>query len=197
KGDGMIGNIYSMGLALQALGATAKFYAPREWDCAQAFSMVYSHDYHQPTAIAQVLPALVGRSYLDAADLDCAIGASMSPSLQLPLSPKLAPIIEVHYSIINKLQGRHFSYTTSVRVPHGSTLLKVLQAAAEEEPDVFSFQTEQTSWGLMVVSIHGLAANPSDKTYWQFLSGEDALQEGVGTYKPRDREHIQAVFSTY
>ncbi|XP_010191905.1 PREDICTED: gastric intrinsic factor-like [Mesitornis unicolor] len=183
KGDGMIGNIYSMGLALQALGATAKFYAPREWDCAQAFSMVYSHDYHQPTAIAQVLPALVGRSYLDAADLDCAIGAT--------------PIIEVHYSIINKLQGRHFSYTTSVRVPHGSTLLKVLQAAAEEEPDVFSFQTEQTSWGLMVVSIHGLAANPSDKTYWQFLSGEDALQEGVGTYKPRDREHIQAVFSTY
>lgn len=41
-----------------------------------------------------------------------------------------------------------------------------------------SFQTEQTSWGPMVVSIHGLAANPEDRTYWQFLSGEDALQEG-------------------
>lgn len=48
------------------------------------------------------------------------------------------------------------------------------------EPTRFSgsFQTEQTSWGPMVVSIHGLAANPDDKTYWKFLSGTDALQEG-------------------
>ncbi|NXT44850.1 IF factor, partial [Pelecanoides urinatrix] len=204
KGDGMIGNIYSMGLALQALVATGKFYAPREWDCAQAFSVVYSHDYQQPMAIAQVLPALVGRSYLEAAGLDCAASASVSPSLQLSLSPELeettgvhrAPIT-VHYSIINKLQGKHFTYTTSVRVPAGSTLLEVLQVAAAEKPDIFSFQTKQTSWGPMVVSIHGLAANPADRTYWQFLSGGDALQEGVGTYKPQDGEHVQAVFSTY
>ncbi|NXX62968.1 IF factor, partial [Scopus umbretta] len=203
KGNGMIGNIYSMGLALQALGATGKFYAPRKWDCAQAFSVVYGHDYRQPMAIAQVLPALVGRSYLEAAGLDCAASTGVSPSLQTSLSPTLgthgvhrAPIT-VHYSITNKLQGRHFSYTTSVQVPGGSTLLEVLQAAAAEKPGVFSFQTEQTSWGPMVVSIHGLAANPDDRTYWQFLSGGDALQEGVGTYKPQDGEHIQAVFSTY
>ncbi|XP_059681989.1 cobalamin binding intrinsic factor [Gavia stellata] len=203
KGDGMIGNIYSMGLALQALGATGKFYAPREWDCAQAFSVVYNHDYRQPMAIAQVLPALVGRSYLEAADLDCTRSSGISPSLQ-SLSPKLestgvhrAARITVQYSIINKLQGGHFSYTTSVQVPGGSTLLKVLQAAEKEKPDIFSFQTEQTSWGPMVVSIHGLAANPDDRTYWQFLSGRDALQEGVGTYKPQDGEQIQAVFSTY
>ncbi|NXQ79344.1 IF factor, partial [Nyctibius grandis] len=183
--DGMIGNIYDMGLALQALGATEEFYAPRVWDCAQAFSVVYSHDYRQPMAIAQVLPALVGRSYLDAAGLDCAASARTSPSLQPSLSPKLgttgahrAAPITVHYSIINKLQGRHFSYTTSVQVPGGSTLLKVLQAAEKEKPDIFSFQTKQTSWGPMVVSIHGLAANAEDRTYWQFLSGGEALQEG-------------------
>ncbi|KAM6322028.1 cobalamin binding intrinsic factor [Podargus strigoides] len=223
KGNGVIGNIYSMGLALQVLGATRQFYAPREWDCTQAFSVVYSHDYHQPMAIAQVLPALVGRSYLDVTGLDCT-----SPSLQLTPSPKLgttrvhrgrvAPtqspphpqdrhslcpsplpgaLISVHYSIINKLQGKHFNYTTLVHVPDGSTLLKVLQAAEKKQPDVFSFQTEPTSWGPMVVSIHGLAANTNDRTYWQFLSGSDALQQGVGTYKPRDGEHIQAVFSTY
>ncbi|XP_074903249.1 cobalamin binding intrinsic factor [Buteo buteo] len=198
---GMIGNIYSMGLALQVLGATSNFYFPREWDCAQAFSVVYSHDYRQPMAIAQVLPALVGMSYLDAASLDCTASA---PTLQPSLSPKLSTTtapsgatIKVHYSIINKLQGRHFSYTTSVRVPAGSTLLKVLQAAEAKKPDIFSFETEQTSWGPMVVSIHGLAANPNDKTYWKFLSGRDALQEGVGTYKPWNGEHIQAVFSLY
>ncbi|NXN20515.1 IF factor, partial [Nycticryphes semicollaris] len=200
KRGGMMGNIYSMGLALQVLGSTERFYAPREWDCAQAFSVVYSHDYSQTTAITQVLPALVGKSYLEAASLNCDPSSGMSPSRQ---SPKLAPtggqraLIQVHYSIINMLQGKHFSDSISVWVPGGSTLLKVLQAAEEKDPQVFSFQMEQTSWGPMVISIHGLAANPEDRTYWQFLSGEDALQEGVGTYKPRDEEHIQAVFSTY
>uniref|UniRef100_A0A8C4XNZ6 Cobalamin binding intrinsic factor n=1 Tax=Falco tinnunculus TaxID=100819 RepID=A0A8C4XNZ6_FALTI len=182
KGNGMIGNIYSMGLALQALGATSKFYAPRDWDCTQAFSVVYKHDYRLPMAIAQVLPALVGKSYLEAAHVDCdAIAAS----------------ITVHYSVINKLRGKHFSYTISVQVPRGATLLRVLQEAAAKEPNKFSFKTEQTSWGPMVVSIHGLAASSADRTYWQFLSGQDALQEGVGTYKPHMGEHIQAVFSTY
>ncbi|NXL40399.1 IF factor, partial [Glaucidium brasilianum] len=199
KGHGMIGNIYSTGLAMQVLQATGKFYAPREWDCAQAFSVVYKHDYQLPIAIAQVLPALAGRSYLEAANKDCAAKTSMYPSLQLscPQSRVQPEIAKVHYSIINKLQGKHFSYTTSVRVPSGSTLLKVLQAAQAEKPKIFSFQTEQTSWGPMVISIHGLAANANDRTYWQFLSGGKALQEGVGTYKPHNGEHIHAVFSTY
>ncbi|NWU73810.1 IF factor, partial [Pterocles burchelli] len=85
RSGGIIGNIYSMGLALQVLGSTGKFYAPRMWDCAQAFSVVSRHDYRQPTAIAQVLPALLGMSYGDAAALDCAAGRSVSP--HPPLSP--------------------------------------------------------------------------------------------------------------
>ncbi|NXM43192.1 IF factor, partial [Gymnorhina tibicen] len=201
--NGMIGNIYSMGLALQALEATRKFYAPRKWDCAQAFSVVSAHDYQQPMAIAQVLPALVGRTYLDAAGLDCAATEATSPNRQLPLSPVLgthgvprAPI-EVHYCIKNTLQGNFFHYCTLVTVPSGSTLLRVMEVAAEKDPQNFSFQTEQTSWGTYVTSIHGLAASTEDRTYWQFLSAGDALDEGVGTYKPRAGEHIQAVFSTY
>ncbi|XP_065695045.1 cobalamin binding intrinsic factor-like [Patagioenas fasciata] len=218
EGDGVIGNIYSTGLAMQALVATGEFYAPRVWDCTQALAAVSRHDYSLPMAIAQVLPALVGRSYLDTADLDCT--TRMSPNLQSTLSPKLQPspspklqpslspklgtaavhraaTITVHYSISNTLQGRYFSYTTAVQVPDGSVLLQVLQAAQEKEPDIFSFQTEQTSWGPMVISIHGLAADQNRKTYWQFLSSGVALEEGVGTYKPQDEEHIQAVFSTY
>ncbi|NXC90656.1 IF factor, partial [Cercotrichas coryphoeus] len=232
--NGMIGNIYNMGLALQALEATRKFYAPRKWDCAQAFSVVYAHDYQQPMAMAQVLPALVGRSYLDVAGLDCAATKDMSPSQQLPLFPKLGThgvprgmlippesprprredvptlcqvptlslsactaSIQVYYSITNMLQGKHFHYSTTVTVPRGSTLLRVMEVAAEENPQIFSFQTEQTSWGPFVTSIHGLAGSTDDRTYWQFLSAGNALEEGVGTYKPRDGEHIQAIFSTY
>ncbi|NWY70352.1 IF factor, partial [Erithacus rubecula] len=199
KRNGMIGNIYSMGLALQALEATRKFYAPRKWDCAQAFSVVYAHDYQQPMAMAQVLPALVGSSYLDVAGLDCAATKDMSPSQQLPLFPKLGThaSIHVYYTITNTLQGKHFNYSTTVTVPRGSTLLRVMEVAAEENPQTFSFQTEQTFWGPYVTSIHGLAGSTDDRTYWHFLSAGNALEEGVGTYKPQDREHIQAVFSTY
>ncbi|NXH92087.1 IF factor, partial [Edolisoma coerulescens] len=177
---------FHLPLAPQALEATRKFYAPREWDCAQAFSVVSAHDYQQPTAIAQVLPALVGRSYLDVAGLDCAATKDMSPNRQLPLSPVPGThgvpraSIQVHYSITNTLQGKHFHYSTSVTVPSGSTLLQVLEVAAEENPQTFSFQTEQTSWGTYVTSIHGLAASTEDRTYWQFLSAGDALEEGGG-----------------
>ncbi|KAM9015748.1 LOW QUALITY PROTEIN: cobalamin binding intrinsic factor [Ara ararauna] len=218
---GLIGNIYSMGLAMQALESAGRFYAPRQWDCSQALSVVSEHHFQLPTAIAQLLPALVGRTYLEAGSLDCSSVTRASRSLQpspaasagtaaphgmgapgrgaapsMPLSLAAAPIT-VQLSIINKLQGKHFSFSTAVQVPAGSTLLEVLEAAAEEDPTVYSFQTEQTSWGTMVVSIHGLAGNAADRTYWRFLSGSDALQEGVALYKPQDGEHIQAVFSTY
>ncbi|NXG49736.1 IF factor, partial [Psilopogon haemacephalus] len=210
--SGLIGNIYSMGLALQALETSSKLYAPREWDCVPAFNVVYNYDYSLPMAIAQVLPALVYKPYLQAADVDCTARTRNSthqepflpPSLQTAqeheaAAPSALPAatIQVYYSIINKLQGAHFNHSITVEVPAGSILLKVLQAAEKEQPDTFSFKTEQTSWGPMVVSIHGLAANPKDKTYWQFLSDEDALDEGVGTYKPHDMEHIVAKFTTY
>ncbi|XP_033918086.1 cobalamin binding intrinsic factor [Melopsittacus undulatus] len=204
---GLIGNIYSMGLAMQALESAGQFYSPRQWDCSQALSVVSEHHFQLPMAMAQLLPALLGRTYLDAASLDCPSGSSASRSLldasigmdaPDPISGSL-PVesITVQFSITNRLQGKPFSYSTMVRVPDGSTLLRVMEVAAEENPAVYSFQTEQVSWGIMVVSIHGLAGNAEDRTYWQFLSGGDALQEGVGLYKPRDGEHIQAVFSTY
>ncbi|TRZ12217.1 hypothetical protein HGM15179_014844 [Zosterops borbonicus] len=203
EGKGMIGNIYSMGLALQVLEATKKFYAPRKWDCAQAFSVVYAHDYQQPMAITQVLPALVGKSYLDAAGLDCTATKDMSPRQQSPLSPVLvrqgllSAHIHVNYTVTNTLQGKDFNCSISVKVPRGSTLLRVMEVAAEENAETYSFTTEQTSWGPYVTSIHGLAGSTEDRTYWQFLSAGKPLDEGVGTYKPHDGEHIQAVFSTY
>ncbi|OPJ74110.1 hypothetical protein AV530_013478 [Patagioenas fasciata monilis] len=119
KNDGMIGNIYSMGLALQALESTQEFYAPRKWNSAQACDVVFKHDYNQSMAIAQVLPALVGKTYLDAADLNCTTD------------------ITVNYTITNMLQGRYFEHNISVNVPAGSVLLKVLETAQKEKPDIF------------------------------------------------------------
>ncbi|RMB98119.1 hypothetical protein DUI87_25597 [Hirundo rustica rustica] len=172
KGNGTIGNIYSMGLALQALETSSEFYAPRKWDRAQAFSVVYNHSYQQPMAMAQVLPPLVDKSYLNAAP------------------------ITVQFSITNTLKN-YFHYSTSVCVPDNSTLLDVMKVARSEKPDIFCFKTEHKSRGPYVTSIHGLAGNTTKRTYWQFFSCWSPLQEGVGTYKPKNWEHIQAVFSTY
>ncbi|XP_014734160.1 PREDICTED: gastric intrinsic factor-like [Sturnus vulgaris] len=168
--NGMIGNIYSMGLALQALETSSEFYAPRKWDRAQAFSVVYNHDYQQPMAIAQVLPPLVGKSYLN------------------------ADAITVQFSITNTLKN-YFHYSTSVCVPGNSTLLRVMQVARNEKPDVFCFKIKKEKLGPFVTSIHGLDGNKTEGTYWQFFSCWSPLQEGVGTYKPKNWEHIQAIFS--
>ncbi|NXL86956.1 IF factor, partial [Alectura lathami] len=200
---GVIGNIYSTGLAVQALVAAHEFYAPREWDCPQAVSAITEHRLQLPMAIAQALPGLVGRSYLDAAGLNCSTTAVTAtspqpePSPEQPVTPQEERNITVHYTITNHLRGQNFSYSIKVEVPAGSVLLAVLEEARDAKPDIFSFETKPTSWGPMVVSIHGLEASDKDRTFWMFLSGTDALQEGVGMYVPRDGEHIQAVFSTY
>ncbi|NWS12038.1 IF factor, partial [Pachyramphus minor] len=147
---------------------------------------------------------------LDVATLNCDSPTDLCPSLgthRVPGGMTIPPAasqtsqepqdITVHYSITNKLQGIPFHCSISVTVPGGSTLLQVLERAEKEDPENFSFKTEQTSWGPMVVSIHGLAANDNDRTYWQFRSSGKPLDQGVGTYKPHSGEHIQAVFSTY
>uniref|UniRef100_A0A8C3NQQ9 Gastric intrinsic factor n=1 Tax=Cyanoderma ruficeps TaxID=181631 RepID=A0A8C3NQQ9_9PASS len=188
KGHGIIGDIYSMGLALQALETSGEFYAPRKWDRAQAFSVVYAHDYQQPMAMAQVLPALVGRSYLD----EC----PRANSSRLQHSGDIRAAITVQFSITNTLKN-YFHYSTWVCVPDNSTLLDVMQVARNEKPDIFCFKIKWTHLGPFVTSIHGLAGNKTERTYWQFFSCWSPLQEGVGTYKPKNWEHTQAVFSTY
>ncbi|NWU22614.1 IF factor, partial [Dyaphorophyia castanea] len=195
--NGMIGNINSMGLALQALEASSEFYAPRKWDRAQAFRVVHNYDYQLAMAMAQVLPALVGKSYLDAGHLPCCAssGSSGSPRPSRSRGTARAPIT-VQFSITNTLKN-YFHYSTSVCVPHNSTLLQVMEVARKEKPDIFSFKTVPTDWGPFVTSIHGLAGNKTERTYWQFFSCWSPLQEGVGTYKPKNWEHIQAIFSTY
>ncbi|NXH65452.1 IF factor, partial [Rhabdornis inornatus] len=179
-------NIYSMGLALQALETSSEFYAPRKWDRAQAFSVVYNHDYQQPMAIAQVLPPLVGKSYLNAGRWGCAATNGMALSQPLPLSPMPGSAITVQFSITNTLKN-YFHYSTSVCVPDNSTLLRVMEVARNEKPDIFcseptpfagTFKIKEEKLGPFVTSIHGLAGNETERTYWQFFSCWSPLQEG-------------------
>ncbi|XP_067397662.1 cobalamin binding intrinsic factor-like [Emydura macquarii macquarii] len=176
-------NIYSIGLALQALSVTLASYPSGDWSCSQTLTKVLNEisqgAFNNPMAAAQILPSLVGKTYLNV------IGPSCSPNK-----------VMVEYTVGNNLRGQPFNYTTCVSVPRGSVLLAVLQAAAQANPH-FSYKTEQTSWGLMVVSINDLAANSNDKTYWQFFNGTEPLDQGVESYIPANNEHIKALFSKY
>ncbi|XP_048340506.1 cobalamin binding intrinsic factor [Sphaerodactylus townsendi] len=180
--NGIIGNIYSTGLAMQALSVTSKFYNPGAWDRVKTTKEVLKEislgAFNIPAAAAQILPSLVGKTYLDVRD-----GCGST--------------ITVQYTISNSIVGPSFSYSITVNVPKGSVLLTVLNAAQSAKPNEFSFQTEETSWGPMVVSIHNVQASTNEKTYWQFLSGKKPLDQGVGSYKPVDGEHIRAIFSRY
>ncbi|XP_074854668.1 cobalamin binding intrinsic factor [Carettochelys insculpta] len=177
-------NIYSLGLALQALNVTPAPYPSGEWSCAQTLAKVLTGisqgAFNNPMAAAQVLPSLVGKTYLSVTGLSCS-----------------SDEVTVEYTIINHLRGTYFNYTIRVSVPSGSVLLSILQAAQQKNPQHFSYKTKQTSWGLMVVSINNRAANANDRTYWKFLNGKEPLDQGVESYIPSNNEHIEAIFSTY
>ncbi|NXU93648.1 IF factor, partial [Xiphorhynchus elegans] len=191
----------------QALDTSSSFYAPRQWNRSQALQAVQNHssEYKQPMDIAHLLPGLVRLSYLRAGkapNRPCGDHAPVLFSMSvfqeptLPLSCPTAPLT-VQYSISNTMKN-YFHFSTSVCVPPGSRLLRVLEVARHEKPKIFSFKTKYyPKWGPMVVSIHGLAANDTEGTYWQFFSCWSPLQEGVGSYRPKDWENIQAIFSTW
>ncbi|XP_053306896.1 cobalamin binding intrinsic factor [Spea bombifrons] len=187
KSDGTIGNIYSTGLAGQALTAAQLYYPPGSWDCPltvqKILQQIRQGTFSLPIAAAQVLPFLNGRSYLNVKGMQC--------------QANNATLITVDYTIVNDLTGDYFKHSIQVAVPEGSTLLKVMEKAAEVNPKEFSFSTEETSWGLFITSINNLGGNSNQKTYWQFFSGITPLEEGVSTYKPHNKEHILAIFSKY
>ncbi|XP_070582859.1 cobalamin binding intrinsic factor-like isoform X2 [Erythrolamprus reginae] len=181
--SGILGNIYSTGLAMQALNVTSEFYSANAWSCQKTLNEVLNKiiegAFNTPAAASQILPSLFGKTYLDVRALPC-----------------ISKTITVHYRVINLLIEPYFSFSTTVKVPKDSVLLVVLEAA-QQLSSKFSFQTEETSWGPMVTSINGLQGSTNEKTHWQFLSGVKPLEQGVGSYKPRHNEHIVATFSKY
>ncbi|XP_036993704.2 cobalamin binding intrinsic factor isoform X2 [Artibeus jamaicensis] len=203
KDNGIIGDIYSTGLAMQALSVSPK-QPNKEWNCQKTMDAVLNEikqgKFQNPMSIAQILPSLEGKTYLDVPHLSCIPDHEVQPTLPSYPSPvpTAASNITVIYTINNQLRGVEllFNVTTEVSVRGGSVLLVVLEEAKRKNP-MFKFETTMTSWGLMVSSINDIAENVNHKTYWQFLSGVTPLIEGVADYVPFNHEHITANFTQY
>ncbi|XP_010631389.1 transcobalamin-1 [Fukomys damarensis] len=201
KEGGLIGNTFSTGIAVQALFIAPHYYKERDWNCRQTLDTILREisqgAFTTPIAAAQILPTLVGKTYLDVSrGSSCASGLgnfNISGHEPEPTTPPNSPSnITVHFSV--KIRE---TYSTTVTVPKGSVFLAVMEEAQKKNETVFGFTVEQSSWGPYVTSVQGLKANNNDRTYWELRSGGRSLSQGVGSYVVHDGESLEIRWSKY
>ncbi|XP_069776078.1 transcobalamin-1-like [Narcine bancroftii] len=199
--DGLIGNLYSTGLGVQALSVIGHIVPEGSWNCSLSLKRLLDDPsaLANPQAASQVTPSLEGRTYLDVGRMDCRRDFSnltlLEPSEPTPTEVEM-PLITVSYNITDGVGGT-FSYAIPISVPKGSSLLSVMEKARESRPLNFSFQLKTSLWGAYVTSIRGLRSSSKNRTYWQLLSGDRALEQGIEDYKPSDGEKIIIILSHY
>ncbi|XP_030774780.1 transcobalamin-1 isoform X2 [Rhinopithecus roxellana] len=201
KENGLIGNTFSTGEAMQALFVSSDYYHENDWNCQQTLNTVLTEisqgAFSTPNVAAQVLPALMGKTFLDVnKDSSCVSAAgNFSISTQEPITvttPGSQSSISVNYSVrINE------TYFANVTVPNGSVFLDVMKKAQEMNDTIFGFTMEESSWGPYITSVQGLWASNNDRTYWELLSGGKPLSQGVGSYVVHDGENLEVRWSKY
>ncbi|KAM7165161.1 transcobalamin-1 isoform 2-T2 [Macrochelys suwanniensis] len=202
KRDGVIGNIYSTGLAMQALSVSSSYLEPRAWSCLQTLHTVLDNipqgTFKNPMAASQILPSLENRTYLDVSRLNCSMDPDNLPlSTARPAPPtSRPPSISVTYTVADGVNNT-FSDSISVTVPQGSVFFKVMEAAQKRDPSKFRFTYTQSSWGPYITSVRGLQADNNQRTYWQLLSNGIPLSQGAGDYVVSNGESLEVRFSKY
>ncbi|XP_060119274.1 transcobalamin-1-like [Heteronotia binoei] len=203
--DGVIGNMYSTGEAMQALSVARNYPAAGSWNCCQTLDKVVSEipkgTFDHPMAAAQLVPSLEGRNYLDVSTVNCSIEKDDLILTSLPTIQSISHFrssnpITVMYMVTDSVSNT-FTDSTVLSVPEGSVLFRVMEVAQEKDPDRFRFTYENTTWGPYITSVQDLAADSSERTYWQLLSGETPLSKGAGEYVVSDGESLVVKFTTY
>ncbi|XP_074087508.1 transcobalamin-1 isoform X2 [Macrotis lagotis] len=187
KQDGVIGNIYSTGEAMQALFVSSEYYEKREWNCNQTLqtmlNQISQNLFILPMSAAQLLPALEGKTYLDVTHVSC----QSSPDHFNITTPK--PVEPTHqckenisaiYSVVDCIKNR-INETIIISVPKGSVFLKVMEAAQKQDSK-FRFTIKTTNWGPFVTSIDDIQASNKNGTYWELLNNGQPLNQGVGSF---------------
>ncbi|XP_019804035.1 transcobalamin-1 [Tursiops truncatus] len=201
ENDGLFGNIFSTGEAMQALFVSSNYYKNKR-NCQETLHTVL-HDilqgaFHLPIAAAQILPALMGKTYLDVnKNSSCACSPdkfNISTDEPVPVTPTISlSNISVNYSVqINEIFN-----STKVTVRKGSVFLDVMVAAEKQNKAAFCFKTEDSPWGPYITTVQNISANNNDRTYWQLLSNGQPLSQGPGSYVVKNGEYLEVRWSTY
>uniref|UniRef100_A0A8B9ZY31 Transcobalamin-2 n=1 Tax=Anas zonorhyncha TaxID=75864 RepID=A0A8B9ZY31_9AVES len=191
--DGLIGNIFSTPLAMQVFIATDKCRTHAAYGRAMAALLQRLDAFTSAAAMAQALPVLHGRSYLDIASMQC----KEEPDTLTPLPIEPLPVGPGNMMVRLVVEcpvaqcPQHLLYDLPVPVPTGASLLDLLGAAPAQGPQNFTFETQDTPQGPFLTSVLGLAAQPQERHYWQLLGGlGSSLQMGVADYRPEDGETV-------
>ncbi|XP_019831436.2 transcobalamin-1 [Bos indicus] len=197
--QGLFGNIFSTGEAMQALFVSSDYYK-NEANCRETLRAVFDNisrgAFYLPITAAQILPALMGKTYLDVTNPSCGLNpVKFNTSTEKPgtVTPTTAPLnILVKYSVrINKTSH------TEVTVRKGSVFLDVMKAAQEKNETLFRFTVEETSWGPYITSVQGIKASNNDRTYWKLLSNGQPLSQGAGSHVVQNGDNLEVRWSKY
>ncbi|NXJ95104.1 TCO2 protein, partial [Corythaixoides concolor] len=191
--DGFFGNVYSTPWAMQVFISTNTCQSQLAYSRAMAALLENLDAFATAVPMAQVLPVLHGRSYLDIASMHC----REEPDTLMPASPEPLPTVPGNVTVrlvVECPQPRcpqERLYDQPVPAPAGASLLDVLRAAAAQGPHNFTFGTQDTAQGPFLSRVLGVEAWHHKRSYWQLLTAPDtSLQMGVADYRPHDGETL-------
>ncbi|NWI64169.1 TCO2 protein, partial [Todus mexicanus] len=192
--DGFFGNVYSTPWAMQVFISTKTCQKQPAYSRAMAALLENLDAFSTTATMAQLLPVLHGRSYLDIASMRCWEELNtLKPISPAPLPEMPAGNMTVRLLVECPLPEcpQHQLYDQMVSVPIGAYLLDVLKAATAQEPPDFTFDIQDTPQGPFLSRVLGLEAQQQKRSYWQLLSAPSTnLQMGVAEYRPRDGETL-------
>ncbi|NXJ86558.1 TCO2 protein, partial [Trogon melanurus] len=201
--DGFFGNIYSTPWAMQVFIASHMCRKEPAYGRAMAALLENLDAFTTAATMAQALPALHGRSYLDIGSMRC----REEPDTLTAIGPKLLTetpgnmtvrlVVECPQPQCPQPQcpqhqcPQHQLYDRLVPAPAGTSLLDVLKVATAQEPHDFTFDTQETPQGPFLSTVLGLEAQHKKRRYWQLLTHPGtSLQMGVAEYRPHDGETL-------
>ncbi|NXC65896.1 TCO2 protein, partial [Anhinga anhinga] len=191
--DSFFGNVYSTPWAMQVFIATHVCRTHPAYGLAMAALLKNLDAFTTAATMAQVLPVLHGRSYLDIASMRCQeepdtlMPISFEPPTEMPGNKTVQLVVECPEP---RCPQRRL-YNQTVPAPAGASLLDVLRAAAAQGPHTFTFSTQDTPQGPFLSSVLGLEALQQKRSYWQLLTAPStSLQMGVADYRPCDGETL-------
>ncbi|NXS45336.1 TCO2 protein, partial [Balaeniceps rex] len=191
--DGFFGNVYSTPWAMQVFIATNTCQTQSAYGWAMAALLENLDAFTTAATMAQVLPVLHGRSYLDIASMCCC----EELNTLMPISPKPPPempgnkMVQLVVECPELQCPQRRLYDQLVPAPAGASLLDVLRVAAAQGPHNFTFDTRDTSQGPFLSRVLGLEAQQQKRSYWQLLTAPStSLEMGVADYRPHDGETL-------
>ncbi|XP_013379535.1 gastric intrinsic factor-like [Lingula anatina] len=194
KNDGSFGNEYTTSLALQAFDAVSHpDLTGLKKNAISVLLKAMGEDgsFQSISAATHVMPVLANKTYADIRVI-CRKGTSAPMSTTTPGQP-ISFTITLQSTRLSPGTTRRFTVTTN----NGTSLYYAMRELEAGEVG-FSFTSRQTSWGVSITSLMGVASSSKERIYWQMLqSPSSPLTTTADKFYPNDGDDIIFRLVTY